>query len=288
MFRVYHSNQLDLLKNLAGILIENQPLADPFAAEQVLVQSPGMAQWLQMELANSFGIAANIDFPLPATFIWSMFVKVLPGIPEESAFTKANMSWKLMQRLPVLLEQETFQSLRLYLQDDDDKRKLYQLSTRVADLFDQYLVYRADWLNSWERGALIEGLGDAQQWQAALWRDLVSFTESLGQPMWHRANLYARFIETLERAESTPPGLPPRVFICGISALPPVYLQALEALGRHLLIPAATTGGIFRITRFWQSCRAVSAAVCIQRRRCRCFANLKPPPRCLTAAVNSS
>ncbi|RBO11227.1 MULTISPECIES: exodeoxyribonuclease V subunit gamma [Pantoea] len=234
MFRVYHSNQLDLLKNLAGILIENQPLADPFAAEQVLVQSPGMAQWLQMELANSFGIAANIDFPLPATFIWSMFVKVLPGIPEESAFTKANMSWKLMQRLPVLLEQETFQSLRLYLQDDDDKRKLYQLSTRVADLFDQYLVYRADWLNSWERGALIEGLGDAQQWQAALWRDLVSFTESLGQPMWHRANLYARFIETLERAESTPPGLPPRVFICGISALPPVYLQALEALGRHI------------------------------------------------------
>ncbi len=234
MFRVYHSNQLDLLKNLAGILIENQPLADPFAAEQMLVQSPGMAQWLQMELANSFGIAANIDFPLPATFIWNMFVKVLPGIPEESAFTKANMSWKLMQRLPMLLEQETFQALRLYLHDDDDKRKLYQLSTRVADLFDQYLVYRADWLNSWERGELVEGLGEAQQWQAALWRDLVSFTESLGQPMWHRANLYARFIRTLEQADSPPPGLPPRVFICGISALPPVYLQALEALGQHI------------------------------------------------------
>jgi len=80
--------------------IENQPLADPLAAEQVLVQSPGMAQWLQMELANSFGIAANIDFPLPASFIWNMFVKVLPDIPEESAFTKASMSWKLMHRLP--------------------------------------------------------------------------------------------------------------------------------------------------------------------------------------------
>lgn len=234
MFRVYHSNQLDLLKNLAGILIENQPLDDPLAAEQVLVQSPGMAQWLQMELAHSFGIAANIDFPLPATFIWSMFVKVLPGIPEESAFTKANMSWKLMHRLPVLLEQEAFQPLRIYLHDDDDKRKLYQLSARVADLFDQYLVYRADWLNSWERGEQVAGLGEAQQWQAALWRDLLSFTESLGQPMWHRANLYARFIQALEQAQTPPPGLPQRVFICGISALPPVYLQALEALGRHI------------------------------------------------------
>ena len=234
MFRVYHSNQLDLLKNLAGILIENQPLADPLAAEQVLVQSPGMAQWLQMELAHSFGIAANIDFPLPATFIWNMFVKVLPGIPEESAFTKASMSWKLMHRLPVLLEREEFQPLRLYLHDDDDKRKLYQLSARVADLFDQYLVYRADWLNSWERGELVAGPGESQQWQAALWRDLVSFTESLGQPMWHRANLYARFIQALEQAHSAPPGLPQRVFICGISALPPIYIQALEALGRHI------------------------------------------------------
>ncbi|WP_416411807.1 exodeoxyribonuclease V subunit gamma [Pantoea sp. App145] len=234
MFRVYHSNQLDLLKNLAGILIENQPLTDPLAAEQVLVQSPGMAQWLQMELAHSFGIAANIDFPLPATFIWNMFVQVLPDIPKESAFTKASMSWKLMHRLPTLLEQDAFQSLRHYLHDDADKRKLYQLSARVADLFDQYLVYRADWLNSWERGELIEGLGESQQWQAALWCDLVSFTASLGQPLWHRANLYARFIQTLEQASSPPPGLPQRVFICGISALPPVYLQALEALGRHI------------------------------------------------------
>lgn len=234
MFRVYHSNQLELLKNLVAFLIEDQPLNDALAAEQVLVQSPGMAQWLQMELAGRFGIAANIDFPLPATFIWNMFVKVLPGIPEESAFTKAQMSWKLMHRLPALLEQEAFQPLRYYLNDDDDKRKLYQLSTRVADLFDQYLVYRSDWINSWERGESVTGLGDAQQWQAPLWRDLVDFTAQLGQPMWHRANLYARFIQLLQRAETSPAGLPQRVFICGISALPPVYLQALEALGRHI------------------------------------------------------
>ena len=234
MFRVYHSNQLDLLKDLTVRLINIEPLADPFAAEQVLVQSPGMAQWLQMELANNFAIAANIDFPLPASFIWNMFIKVLPDIPKESAFTKASMSWKLMHRLPTLLEQEAFQPLHQYLNDDDDKRKLYQLSARVADLFDQYLVYRSDWLNSWERGEWIDGLGDAQQWQAPLWRDLVSFTESLGQPMWHRANLYARFIQALNQASTPPPGLPQRVFICGISALPPVYLQALEALGRHI------------------------------------------------------
>lgn len=234
MFHVYHSNQLDVLKILAAAVIEHDPLSDPFAAETVLVQSPGMAQWLQMELAHTFGIAANIDFPLPASFIWDMFVRVLPDIPAESAFTKASMSWKLMHRLPALLTEEAFVSLRHYLHDDSDKRKLFQLCSRVADLFDQYLVYRADWLNRWEQGELIEGLGDAQLWQSALWRDLVAYTDALGQPKWHRANLYARFIQTLERAEQAPPSLPKRVFICGISALPPVYLQALQALGRHI------------------------------------------------------
>ena len=234
MFRVYHSNQLDILKDLTAHLIKREPLADPFSKEVVLVQSPGMAQWLQMALAEEFSVAANIGFPLPASFIWQMFVCVLPGIPKESAFNKSAMSWKLMTLLPGLLSQDTFLPLRHYLNDDDDKRKLFQLSTRIADLFDQYLVYRPDWLNLWEQQQQVDGLGEAQQWQAPLWRALVAYTAELEQPEWHRANLYSRFIEALENCDTPPEGLPPRVFICGISALPPVYLQALQALGRHI------------------------------------------------------
>lgn len=141
-----------------------------------------------------------------------------------------------MTLLPQLLEREDFTLLRHYLTDDSDKRKLFQLSSKAADLFDQYLVYRPDWLAQWETGHLVEGLGEAQAWQAPLWKALVEYTDELGQPRWHRANLYQRFIETLESATTCPPGLPSRVFICGISALPPVYLQALQALGKHIEI----------------------------------------------------
>jgi len=234
MFTVYHSNQLDILKTLTTALIEGRPLADPFSQEVILVQSPGMAQWLQMELAQTFGIAANIAFPLPATFIWDMFTKVLPGIPKESAFSKDAMTWKLMWLLPQKLGEEDFASLRHYLDDDEDKRKIHQLAARVADLFDQYLVYRPEWLKAWENERQIDGLDDAQRWQSSLWRALCAYTQELQQPEWHRANLYQNFISQLENAKATPPGLPSRVFICGISALPPVYLQALQALGKHI------------------------------------------------------
>ncbi|WP_134801132.1 exodeoxyribonuclease V subunit gamma [Shigella dysenteriae] len=236
MLRVYHSNRLYVLEALMEFIVERERLDDPFEPEMILVQSTGMAQWLQMTLSQKFGIAANIDFPLPASFIWDMFVRVLPEIPKESAFNKQSMSWKLMTLLPQLLEHEDFTLLRHYLTDDSDKRKLFQLSSKAVDLFDQYLVYRPEWLAQWETGHLVEGLGEAQAWQAPLWKALVEYTHELGQPRWHRANLYQRFIETLESATTCPPGLPSRVFICGISALPPVYLQALQALGKHIEI----------------------------------------------------
>jgi exodeoxyribonuclease V gamma subunit len=234
MLRVYHSNRLDVLEALMEFIVEQDRLDDPFEPEMVLVQSTGMAQWLQMTLAKRFGIAANIDFPLPASFIWDMFVRVLPDIPKESAFNKQSMSWKLMALLPGMVEQDAFAPLRHYLSDDDDKRKLFQLASRVADLYDQYLVYRPEWLTQWEADKRVNDLGDAQQWQAPLWKALVEYTAELGQPLWHRASLYQRFIDTLENVAEPPAGLPPRVFVCGISALPPVYLQALQALGKHV------------------------------------------------------
>ena len=80
MLRVYHSNRLDVLEALMEYIVERERLDDPFEPEMILVQSTGMAQWLQMTLAQKFGIAANIDFPLPASFIWDMFVRVLPEI----------------------------------------------------------------------------------------------------------------------------------------------------------------------------------------------------------------
>ncbi|MGY0156858.1 exodeoxyribonuclease V subunit gamma [Edwardsiella tarda] len=234
MFTVYHSNQLDVLTQLMAALMQGQPLDNPFEREVILVQSPGMAQWLQMELARSFGIAANIDFPLPATFIWDLFTRVLPDIPQRSAFSKDAMTWKLMWLLPQFLTRPEFAPLAHYLSDDADRRKQFQLAARIADLYDQYLVYRPEWLQRWEQGALIDDLDSAQLWQAPLWVALRDYTERLGQPQWHRANLYQRFIQALQQADQPPAGLPRRVFICGISALPPVYLEALRALGEHI------------------------------------------------------
>ncbi|RCB87423.1 exonuclease V subunit gamma, partial [Escherichia coli] len=50
MFHIYHSNQLSLLKSLMVHFMQNRPLSSPFEQEVILVQSPGMSQWLQIQL----------------------------------------------------------------------------------------------------------------------------------------------------------------------------------------------------------------------------------------------
>ncbi|CDG19921.1 Exodeoxyribonuclease V gamma chain [Xenorhabdus poinarii G6] len=234
MFSVYHSNQLDILKELMANLIGNNPLPDPFDKEIILVQSPGMSQWLQIQLAEKLGIAANMEFPLPATFIWQMFARLLPDIPQDSAFSKDAMKWKLMILLPELLTEPEFSALRHYLDQDIDKRKIHQLAGRIADLFDQYLVYRPQWLTYWENDQLIDGLSSNQLWQKRLWSALTEYTRQLQQPLGHRANLYHRFITMLEEGNFPPEKLPQRIFICGISVLPPTYLQVFKVLGKHI------------------------------------------------------
>ena len=198
-----------------------------------------MSQWLKMELAKEFGVAANIDFPLPATFIWDMFTQVLPDVPKRSAFNKEAMTWKLMSLLPAKLDHPDFLPLQRYLENDEDGSKLYQLAEKIADIFDGYLVYRPEWMAMWEAGEPVAELIDSEgqqehPWQPILWKALYEQTLSQGQSKYHRGNLYHDFIEALANQQGQLQHLPKRLFVFGISSLPPRYMDALKALGEQI------------------------------------------------------
>ncbi|MEH6453602.1 MAG: exodeoxyribonuclease V subunit gamma, partial [Psychromonas sp.] len=248
MFQVYHSNQLALLKDLLVALMQQNQQADPFANETVLVQSPGMAQWLQLEIAQSTGISANIDFPLPASFIWQQFKHVLNDVPDKSPFNKQSMTWQIMQILPDCLEDPDFSALLHYLEDDSYLRKRFQLSEKIADIYDQYLVYRPEWIEAWENASeddlnqwanenqpSVPSWLEDQRWQAKLWKKL---SEAIAESFitqgkaYHRAGLYKDFLQKLQDQKSLT-HLPKRIFVFGISALPDSYLQALLGLAEH-------------------------------------------------------
>ena len=220
-FIVAHGHRLEDLTDVAVTFTQNYPLA-PLEQETVLVQSNGIAQWLKINLAQASGIAAMIDVTLPARFQWKAYRAVLgDDIPKTSPFDKDRLTWRLMRLLPELIEHNPhFAPLKHYTSDDNDGRKLYQLSGRLADLFDQYAVYRADWLDNWVRGQDVleqELPVEAEQlWQPELWR-AVSNDIGIDDYWNNRAELHQRFIDTAQALTERPAGLPPRVVVFGIS-----------------------------------------------------------------------
>lgn len=223
MLNLYHANDLESLGELACALLA-QPLADPLAPAKVVVPSQGMGRWLTLQLARAQGIAMQLDVQLPARFVWDLTRQVLGELPPQSAFNPTTLTWRLYDWLcePAHLEQAP--RLAQYLDGGDERRRL-TLAARIADVFDQYLLYRDDWLAAWERGELL-GLGPDEAWQALLWQALTVD----GHP--HRARLLG---DLLARLHDPAPlaGLPERLVVFGISSLPPHHMRVLEGLARH-------------------------------------------------------
>ncbi|RKR02437.1 DNA helicase/exodeoxyribonuclease V gamma subunit [Kushneria sinocarnis] len=244
MFTVLHANHLEDLRDLAVSLSTRQPLA-ALDNETFLVQSNGMAQWLQLSLAEQLGVAAANDFPLPSSFVWRAYRAVLGSeIPEQSPFDKRPLTWRLMRLLPQLLDEPEFAPLAHYLADELPRdttpaqadgvacgdRKCYQLAGRLADLFDQYLVYRPDWITAWGRGETAPAdLPEEEAWQPRLWQALLE-DAAPAERSCHRAALHDRFLQASRELTERPSLLPPRLVVFGVSALPHQLLEALHAL----------------------------------------------------------
>ncbi|WP_137008628.1 exodeoxyribonuclease V subunit gamma [Aquitalea aquatilis] len=216
MLFLYQSNRLEQLGQLYAAMLQAQPLSNPFAAETVIVQSRGMGRWMTLDLAQQCGIAANIDFVLPAAFAWRLMQKVMPELPRKSSFTPEVLSWRLLQLLPVL-EGEVFAPLQRYAAGGETAA--FELAGKVADIFDQYLVFRPDWIRAWERGERLD-LGEDEAWQAALWQQL-----AVQDPGRHRVRMLDEFF-----AELRPEHLPERITLFGIASLAPMYLALIKRL----------------------------------------------------------
>lgn len=221
MLQVYHGNRLEVLaEELARITAV--PLADPFRPETIVLQNQGMARWVAQQLARHNGIGARLEFPLPASFLWRMLRAWLPDAPDAIRFDKGALLWRVRKHLPDLLDRPAFAPLHRYLADDASGLKLYRLAQRIADLFDQYLVFRPELVLGWEQGA-------DQHWQAELWRALCADGDHV-----HRARLLAELESALARGEPDTGVLPERVCLFGLSALAPVYIRMLGALAGRI------------------------------------------------------
>ena len=219
--RIFHSNRLEALAATLAELVRAEP-GDPLAPERIVVPHRAAGRWLSLELARELGIAANLEFELPAGFAWSVMRGAVPGLPTEQPFAPAQLRWRIHELLPRFAEEgRQGREVRRYL-SGGDARKCFALADRLARVFDRCLVYRPDWVREWSGG-------DTPHWQARLWRRVV---EAEGSDA-HWVGAIDAFRAALESGVR-PAEWPLRATFFAVPALSPSYLDVLGGIGRRI------------------------------------------------------
>jgi exodeoxyribonuclease V gamma subunit len=238
-FIALHSHRSEVLADTLTGWLRAHPL-DPLESEVVLVQSNGMAEWIKIELARQGGVCAATRVELPSRFLWRTYRQVLgtQNVPPDSPLDKLPMTWRLMALLPGCLGDTVFKPVAGFLRGDEPDR-LLQLASRLADLFDQYQIYRPDWLQDWAAGhdvlrkaAGSDLLAEDQLWQAELWRRVLATLDD-SQRQATRPALHARALAHLQSAQPLASAVARRVSVFGMSHMPGQLLEMLAALATH-------------------------------------------------------
>lgn len=213
------------LENLAEALIENieGDRLPPMQPEVILVQSRGMARWLNLHRARRRGIQLNSQYVFPRALIDRLIHTVLPDhkAADESAFNREPLKWFIFEHLPFMGQLGRAEPIRSYLEKSGTASPLlrrYLLAEKMAYLFDQYQVFRPDLLEQWE------SFPSPETWRSACWKYL---RETIGDEHPFSGTL-REFGKRVARLECRPPGWPDSLHIFGISSLPPVYLDILR------------------------------------------------------------
>ena len=218
--RLFTANRLETLAEALAEALRS-PLASPMDEEVVVIQSQGMRRWVSMQLALHHGVCANYRFYFPNAFVHHLFRRLTPELPEQSPYDPEIMTWKIRRLLPECIKGPGFEDLKAYLGHSGGDLKTFQLSERIADTFDQYLLFRPEMILRWERGA-------EDHWQAVLWRELAKENGECK----HRAALGKAFLEGLSKTSAGRGDLPERVSVFGISAIPRFHMEVLAGMSQ--------------------------------------------------------
>ena len=166
-----------------------------------------------------------------------MFALVIHDLPEITMFSPKVMTWRIMKLLPEYMQSPAFDVISNYLWHDSNHLKRLQLSERIADVFDKYSIYRPEMVLRWDEGS--QGAGQSERWQAELWRGL--FKNGTGK---HRAGILRDFLKLFMSWKDKPAGLPERISVFGIPALPRYHFEVINALASlvdvHLFLMSPT------------------------------------------------
>lgn len=254
--RVVRATRADkLAEDLAREVLRSTDILDECF---VVVEGRGMGSWIRQEMVRTVGAWGGVESPLLRDFMLSLAARAAiaeapahgRGGPRELAYRIAGFVLRaesgptaMRTRIAPFLDMCTTEHGALSVES------LLVRSRTLAECFDRYEMDRPDLIEAWEArdepwkardGELPESARKVEQWQRAVWREVVPGHWD-GHAQWRDLR---RLVQRLESGDF--PGTLENigfVSLFGVSAVPPLAMRLLAALGRfrsitvHMLVP---------------------------------------------------
>lgn len=233
-FHTYYSNRMEiLLSELKTSLFAN---SSPLAKRFIIVPSQAMKSWISIQLAKdpNIGIAAGIE----VSFVEPSIRKILLATtkqniekyyqPNDIELTLAIESkiLNICQHREKYRQAEWLPLIRYIGLKDNSKhqrnaiKRISDLAKALADVFINYGIYGKEMVLSWQENSQIG-------WQELLWLEMEQFFYPWAYP--------AKTLSNIKINQDLDPKMV-QIHLFGLSYLPPLYLQFLDSLSKHLPI----------------------------------------------------
>ncbi|TCK85112.1 exodeoxyribonuclease V subunit gamma [Albibacterium bauzanense] len=215
-----------LVEQLANNL--QKPLPTVFQPHFIVTQTLGMNNWLKIQIAEKLGITANCQFLKPNDIINHVYF-LLDG-PQEQILSVDNLQWLIYGLLDEYAFKGRFPFIAQYYNQGEDTKRM-ALAEKVADLFDQYQIYRPEMINEWNNTQTPD-LSE-NNWQKYLW---IAVKGKIGDKMPDKTRVGKFIIDSLQnplQQEKLRRKLP-QIDFFGISIITEYHLEVFHELAKHI------------------------------------------------------
>lgn len=192
----------------------------------IVTQTDGMNNWLNYQIANKLGIAANIQFIKPNELVQRVYYTA--DLIQDAATSRETVTWYIFQTLADSAFTEAFPLVAKYYLSagKDDAVKRIALAQKMADLFDQYIVYRPEMIREWNNGQYAKD----EDWQFYLFNDI---KPKIGKNKIQLNDELALALKDENLQEKIKQRFP-TVYFFGISLITSYHLQALTLIANAM------------------------------------------------------
>lgn len=200
---------------------------DPFLPEWVVTQTAGMNDWLRERFVADHGIAANIRFCTPDDVVAQVRHWLQPG--GRQPLGREAVRWTIFGLLGDDGFRTAYPDKAAYYADSEIRR--ISLADEMADLFDQYQIYRSDMLEGW-RKRLHDGEAPAD-WQEWLWAGILRQFEATHIDRVEAKRTVREMLQDPESRALVHRRMP-SLHVFGVAVVTPYHLEVLYVLSQFL------------------------------------------------------